>query len=222
MRAVRDLKSADEANSVRVAGKQLREMLERLEAVADLDQIRGIEGEAARCYFGAYGRLITVPAQDFAFALRTRRPPRDRVNALLSFAYALLMGECMAAIETVGLDPQLGYLHALRPGRPALSLDLMEEYRAGWADRLVLTLVNRRQIRVADFEIHDASGGTVQLTEHGRREVITAFREQALRDVNHPLIGRRMKLGLVPFVQAQLLARHLRDPSVPYHPFVWE
>lgn len=222
MKAARDLHSEDGAARVRSCAARIRGVLEQLETVGSLDEIRGIEGEAAREYFSAFGTLIAVPKKDFAFTVRTRRPPRDRVNAMLSFAYALLMGECVSALETVGLDPQVGYLHALRPGRPALALDLMEEYRAGWGDRLVLTLINRRQIRPEHFEAHDEMGGSVQLTEDGRRTLITAFRDRALRPVMHGLLGRAIPLGLVPFVQARLLARHLRDPETVYVPFTWE
>ncbi len=222
MRGARDLHSEDAAARVRAGAGRIRDVLEKLQAVGSLDEIRGIEGEAAREYFGAFGTLIAVPKKEFSFTVRTRRPPRDRVNAMLSFAYALLLGECISALETVGLDPQVGYLHALRPGRPALALDLMEEYRAGWGDRLVLTLINRRQIRPEHFEAWVEMGGSVQLTEGGRRVLITAFRERALRSVRHDVLDRAIPLGLVPFVQARLLARHLREPESVYVPFTWE
>lgn len=222
MRAARNLHSEEAAARVRSAAERIRDALEKLNAVGGLDEIRGVEGDAAREYFSAFGTLISAPKKEFSFTVRTRRPPRDRVNAMLSFAYALIMGECVTALETVGLDPQVGYLHALRPGKQALALDLMEEYRAGWGDRLVLTLINRRQIRPEHFEPRDALGGSVQLTEAGRRALITAFRERALRPVRHDVLARPIPLGLVPFVQARLLARHLRDFETPYIPFTWE
>ena len=222
MRGARGVASKEAAAEVRASADRIREALQQLAMVSSLDEVRGMEGEAAREYFGVFGRLIAVPKKEFSFTVRTRRPPRDRVNAMLSFAYALLMSECVSALETVGLDPQVGYLHALRPGRPGLALDLMEEYRAGWADRLVLTLVNRRQIRPEHFEVFDEMGGSVQLTEDGRKTLITAFRERALRPVRHDVLGRNIPLGLVPFVQARLLARHLRDPETVYVPFAWE
>lgn len=222
MRGARDMDSGEASTTMRASADRIRQVLQSLEMARSLDEVRGMEGEAAREYFSAFGLLITVPKKEFSFTVRTRRPPRDRINALLSFAYALLMSECVSALETAGLDPQLGYLHALRPGRPSLALDLMEEYRQGWVDRLVLTLVNRRQIRVEHFEVWNQMGESVQLTEDGRKILITAFRERALRPIKHEVLGRDVPLGLVPFVQARLLARHLRDPEAVYVPFVWE
>jgi CRISPR-associated protein Cas1 len=149
---------------------------------------------------------------------RTRRPPRDRANALLSFLYALVRGECASALEGVGLDPQVGYLHALRPGRPALALDLMEEFRPIVADRLAVALINRRQLRAADFE--RTPGGGVYLTESGRRAVIDAYQARKEREIEHRLLRQRVPLGLVPHVQARLLARHLRGDLGHYPPYL--
>src|SRR5262249_14745835 len=147
-----------------------------------------------------------------------RRPPRDRVNALLSFLYALLTADCVAAVEGVGLDPQFGYLHVLRPGRPALALDLVEEFRSCVADRLVLTLINRRQIRPEQFE--ERPGGSTTLTRDGRRAVLTAFQQRKQEEVGHSLLKDPVPLGLTPHLQARLLARHLRGELAEYPPFL--
>jgi CRISPR-associated protein Cas1 len=155
----------------------------------------------------------------FAFDGRSRRPPRDRANALLSFLYALVRGECASALEGVGLDPQVGYLHALRPGRPALALDLMEELRPVMADRLAITLINRRQLRPEHFE--ESPGGAVGLTEEGRKAVIIAYQKRKEAEIQHRVLKQAVPLGLVPHVQARLLARHLRRDLKDYPPFLY-
>ncbi len=188
---------------------------EALAEAADTDTVRGIEGQAAADYFAALPRLIRNP--DFTFGGRNKRPPRDPVNALLSFVYTLVRTDCEAALEGVGLDPQVGFLHVLRPGRPALALDLMEELRAWWADRLVLTLVNRRQLRKRDFE--EKPGGAVYLNERGRREVLTAYQKRKQDEVRHPILAEPVPVGLIPYVQARLLARHLRGDLDRYVSF---
>ncbi len=217
--------------------------LETLPDMRTLDGIRGIEGQAASCYFLAFGAMITRPKSEFAFVTRTRRPPRDRVNALLSFVYALLTTDCVAACEGVGLDPQFGYLHCLRPGRPALALDLMEEFRSFFADRLALTLINRRQIQPDHFEARPGEtassafvpeeggdyslesftprpGESVLLTGEGRKTVLSAYHARKQEEVIHPLLQTKTPLGLVPHLQARLLARHLRGDLPSYLPFI--
>ena len=159
----------------------------------------------ARRYFEVFGRLVREGRDVFAMNGRTRRPPLDRMNALLSFLYTLVTADCVAAAEGVGLDPQVGYLHTLRPGRPALALDLMEEFRSVLADRLALTLINRRQLTAGDFE--DRPGGAVSLTEKGRRTVLTAYQERKKEEMTHPVVGEKTPFGLLPHVQARLLAR---------------
>jgi CRISPR-associated protein Cas1 len=221
MRSARDAHSSNAAAAVAGAADELQRLLEELPTMRTLDEVRGVEGEAARVYFGAFGSMILTPRDEFAFALRTRRPPRDRVNALLSFVYALLAGECIAAAETVGLDPQVGFLHGLRPGRPSLALDLMEELRAGWADRLVLTMINRRQLRPDHFEVLQGMGDSVQLTEAGRRVVLTEYRAKQQRQVRHAYIEKSIPLGLVPQVQARIISRCLRGQIADYVPFTW-
>jgi len=186
-----------------------------LQAPADLDVARGIEGQAAAVYFQVFPTLLR--AKDFTFDGRNKRPPRDPVNALLSFVYTLVRGDCEAALEGVGLDPQVGYFHTLRPGRPALALDLMEEFRAWWADRLVLSLINRRQVRLDHFE--PRPGGAVYLNETGRREVLTAYQKRKQETVKHRLFKESMPIGLLPYIQARVLARYLRQDLDAYHPF---
>lgn len=189
---------------------------EALPEAADVDAVRGIEGQMAADYFRAFPHLIRNP--DFAFSGRTRRPPRDAVNALLSFVYALVRSDCEAALEGVGLDPQVGFLHVLRPGRPALALDLMEAPRRWWADRLVLTLLNRRQLRPTHFE--PQPGGAVRLSEAGRKDVLKAYQKRKQEELRHPLFTEPIPLGLIPYVQARLLARHLRGDLDRYVDFV--
>ncbi|NUQ69978.1 MAG: type I-C CRISPR-associated endonuclease Cas1 [Chthonomonadales bacterium] len=216
-RGARDTEDADTEASLREATASLDSLLRSLPEADTVDAIRGIEGQAAAVSFGVFGRLILRDKAEFAFTVRTRRPPRDRVNALLSFLYTLLQGDCTAALEGVGLDPQFGFLHALRPGRPALALDLMEEFRPCIADRLALTLINRRQINPAQFEEHEK--GAVLLNEEGRKIVLTEYQKRKQEEVRHPFLKETTPLGLVPHLQARLLARHLRGDLPSYSPF---
>lgn len=180
---------------------------------------RGIEGEAAAAYFGVFDLLLRVSGDAFRFVTRSRRPPLDRVNALLSFLYAMLGHDCRSALEGVGLDPQVGFLHADRPGRAGLALDLMEELRPVLADRLALSLINRRQIEAIDFRVEE--GGAVALTEGARKAVLIAWQERKRNELKHPFLGEAAPLGLVPHLQALLLARHLRGDLDAYPPFLW-
>lgn len=182
--------------------------------------VRGIEGEAAAAYFGVFDHLLLVPGDAFRFTTRSRRPPLDRVNALLSFLYAMLGHDCRSALESVGLDPQIGFLHADRPGRSSLALDLMEELRPVLADRLALSLINRRQLGVADFRVEE--GGAVSLTEGARKAVLVAWQERKRDELRHPFLGESAPLGLVPHLQALLLARHLRGDLDAYPAFIWK
>ena len=217
LRGARD-GSGEPSELLRQAAGELEGVLKRLHTIDELDVVRGAEGEAARVYFQAFSSLIRAERETFTFERRSRRPPRDRTNALLSFLYALLREECAGALEGVGLDPQVGYLHALRPGRPALALDLMEELRPLAADRLAVTLINRRQLRAASFDLLE--GGAVRLTDEGRRTVLSAYQERKKRPVTHRLLRQKVALGLVPHVQARLLARHLRGDLAHYPPYV--
>jgi CRISPR-associated protein Cas1 len=201
------------------AAVYMARVLGRLRATYDLDEIRGCEGDAARTYFGVFGYMVRSDRTAMSPDGRSRRPPRDPANALLSFLYALLRAECASALEGVGLDPQVGYLHALRPGRPALALDLMEELRPVLADRLVITLINRRQLGRNHFE--NGPGGAVQMTDEGRRAVIVAYQKRKEEEIRHRVLKQSIPLGLVPHVQARLLARHLRNDIKDYPPFLY-
>lgn len=183
------------------------------------DALRGSEGEAANLYFAAFDHLIRSPDPGLRWTARSRRPPRDPMNALLSFLYTLLTHDCRSACETVGLDPAVGFLHRDRPGRPSLALDLMEELRAPLADRLALSLVNRRQLREGDFRRME--GGAVLLSDEARRTVLTAWQDRKREERQHDFLDEKAPLGLVPHLQAQLLARHLRGDIDAYTPWFW-
>jgi CRISPR-associated protein Cas1 len=208
-------KSAIEAAITRFGG-----LLRAVQLCDDLDTLRGMEGEAARLYFGVFNDLVRSPDSEICFRGRSRRPPLDPVNALLSFLYTLLTHDCRSAAEAVGLDPAVGFLHRDRPGRPSLALDLMEEMRPAFADRLALTLLNRRQIRIQDFHIHN--NGAVLLTDEGRKTVLTSWQERKKVERKHPFLDEPAPLGLAPFLQAQLLARHLRGDLDAYPPWFWK
>ncbi len=218
LRASREARDPEQAEALRIPAEAIGKLLLSLPNMSTVDEVRGIEGQAAACYFSVFGSMITQAKSEFAFATRTRRPPRDRVNAMLSFVYSLLTGDCVAAAEGVGLDPQFGYLHVLRPGRPALALDLMEEFRSYIADRLVLTLINKRQITPDHFE--ERPGDSVLLTADGRKTVLAAYQARKQEQVSHPLLQNTTHLGLIPHLQARVLARHLRGDLPNYLPFV--
>jgi CRISPR-associated protein Cas1 len=217
-RGAREAKNEEEAKLLTRRADDLAASLRALPAAADLDTLRGIEGEAARQYFSGLNLLVRAD-QRVAFQMdgRSRRPPRDRFNALLSFLYAMWMNDCRSALEAAGLDPQVGFLHALRPGRAALALDLMEEFRP-WADRLALSLINRGQVSADDFSLRE--GGGVSLEANARKAVVVAYQERKREELSHPLLAQTVPLGLAPLVQARLLARAVRDDASPYVPFV--
>ena len=218
LRSARDSTNESDEAELRATALRLGVLLGQVRESADLDALRGLEGNAARAYFAAFARMVRADRRAFAPDGRSRRPPRDRVNALLSFCYALLRAECEAALEGVGLDPQVGYLHALRPGRPALALDLMEELRAAVVDRLALRMINRRQIRVEHFD--ETPGGAVSLNEAGRRATLAAYQKHKESATPHRLLKELVPVGLIPHVQARLLARHLRDDLKHYLPYI--
>ena len=217
-RGAREVKAEEESHVLTRLADDLAASLRALPGVTSLDALRGVEGEAARQYFSGLNLLVRPDQREF-FAMngRTRRPPRDRFNAMLSFLYSMWMNDCRSALEAAGLDPQVGYLHALRPGRAALALDLMEEFRP-WADRLALTLINRAQLAAKDFVLRE--GGGVLLEPDARKTVVVAFQERKKDEINHPLLAQSVPLGLVPLVQARLMARSLREDGAPYVPFV--
>ncbi len=214
-RAVRDY--GDPTTKLNQTEQRLTVAARAAQSAPDLDRLRGIEGEAANTYFSSFGHLLRTP--DMTFSGRSRRPPRDPVNSLMSFLYVLLAADCRAALETVGLDPQMGFLHRDRPGRSSLALDMMEEFRAPLADRVCLTLLNRRQIRKSDFR-HEETGG-VFLKENARKTVLTAWQNRKRTTLIHPFLNKKMQLGLIPHIQAQLLAQHLRGDLDGYPAYVW-
>ena len=219
LRGGRESGNPEESAILGRTARKLASCLSILSTCKDLEQIRGIEGDAARAYFETFNCLIKADRETFRFETRNRRPPRDPTNALLSFVYALLLNDCIGAIEGVGLDPQVGYLHALRPGRASLALDLMEELRPVIADRLTLTLINRRQITAGDFD--ERPGGAVYLNDRGRREVIVAYQKRKQEEIYHPVLERKIPIGLIPHIQARLLARFLRGDIEEYIPFLY-
>lgn len=217
LRGARDVKQDTDRRALVRAAQSLAASQRALPAAASLDEVRGIEGEAARGYFAAMNHLLRLDVREsFAIDGRSRRPPRDLMNALLSFVYSMWMNDCRSACEAAGLDPQVGYLHAVRPGRAALALDLVEEFRP-FADRLALSLVNRLQLQPDDFDVRE--GGAVQLSEHARKTVVVAFQERKQDVLTHPLLAESVPLGVVALVQARLLAKHVRGEAAAYPPF---
>lgn len=219
LRAGRESSSEAESSSLQREANHLGESIPKLQSAADLDSVRGLEGDGARRYFDVFALMVKEDREGFAMNGRSRRPPRDRVNALLSFLYTLVTTDCAAACEGVGLDPQVGFLHALRPGRPALALDFVEEFRAMLADRLALTLINRKQITREDFQEHP--GGGVLLHPEGRKKVVVAYQQRKQEELMHPITQEKTPLGLLPHVQARLFARHLRGDLDAYPPFLY-
>ena len=213
---LREQRNHGESADLAKAAQMLAALLENIRHARSVPQLLGLEGEAASLYFGAFPHLLRAP--DFAFSGRVRRPPSDPVNALLSFAYTLLASECASALAGVGLDPYVGFLHQDRPGRLSLALDLMEELRAPMADRFVLTLINRGQIKSTDF-VTEATGG-VRLTDDARKTLLTAYQERKKETLRHTYLNESIELGLIPHAQSLLLARHLRGDMAHYTPFV--
>jgi CRISPR-associated protein Cas1 len=222
-RAIRD--HADTAvvanlDGLRVAEARLSDIARRCLKEQSTDELRGLEGEAAQTYFSVFNHLIVQQTENFSFRGRSRRPPLDAINALMSLLYTLLTHDFRSACEACGLDPAVGFLHRDRPGRPSLALDLVEELRPVLADRLLLSLINRRQIAPSGFQTLE--NGAVLLTDEARRTVLVAYQERKKDEVQHPFLGERTSFGLLPFIQAQLLARHLRGDLDAYPPFVWK
>ncbi|HOZ49864.1 MAG TPA: type I-C CRISPR-associated endonuclease Cas1c [Candidatus Hydrogenedentes bacterium] len=204
--------------AITTALEHLAALLRTLRAALSLDEVRGIEGDAARAYFGVFDHLITVQKEDFFFASRNRRPPLDNTNALLSFIYTLLTHDMASALEGVGLDPAVGFLHRDRPGRPSLALDLIEELRPFLADRLTLSLINRMQVKGKGFA--KSESGAVAMDDATRKEVLVAYQKRKQEEIQHPFIGEKIEIGLLPHVQALLMARYLRGDLDDYPPFL--
>ncbi len=219
LRGARD--AEDETDREIISGKAeiLATSIRNLPGAEDLSIARGIEGDAAKQYFSSLTYLTRHDIRGaFAMNGRTRRPPLDRMNALLSFLYSMVMNDCRSALETVGLDPQLGFLHVVRPGRAALALDLMEEFRAVLADRLALTLINRGQIAYKDFDMRE--GGAVQMSDDARKTLVVAYQEKKQEEILHPLLERKVPIGLLPMLQARFMARTIRGETESYIPFL--
>jgi len=219
-RYLRDYADSEASAAVERATRDLSFQLERVLVTEDIDELRGIEGEGTRTYYGAFDHLILEAKDVFCFRRRSRRPPLDPVNALLSFLYSLLAHDCSAALETVGLDPQVGFLHSMRPGRDSLALDVMEELRPYLVDRLSLSMINTRQLSIKDFEVQE--GGAVLLNDEGRKKVIQAWQSRKRELIIHPYLQERIEIGLVAYAQALLLARCVRGDLDAYPPFLWK
>lgn len=220
LRGLRDHENLAGTDKLKREADFLKRYLTRILRTSSLDDVRGVEGEAARRYFSALNELILVEKDSFYLRGRNRRPPLDRVNAMLSFAYSLLRTEVQSALETVGLDPAVGFLHRDRPGRPSLALDMMEEFRSYLADRLVLTLINRRQVHPDDFVRKE--NGAILLKAELKKELITAWQKRKREEIRHPFLDENIPLGLLPYSQALLLARHIRGDLEEYPPFLWK
>lgn len=219
-RLLRDHADVIDFELVKSTIDKMTELVNVLETTDDLDSVRGIEGIAANFYFGCFNELILSNKYQFLMLNRNRRPPLDRINALLSFLYTLLTHEMVAALESVGLDPQAGFLHRDRPGRQSLALDLIEELRPYYADRLAITLINRKQISPDGFNIKE--NGAVLMDDETRKEVLTAWQKRKQDIIVHPYLGEKVALGLIPYIQAMLLARHIRGDIEDYPPFLWK
>jgi CRISPR-associated protein Cas1 len=217
LRSARDAPD-DDAPALRQAAEAIDRAIKGAVRAESVDSARGYEGEGAHVYFGVFNRLIRDGEYGFAMDTRERRPPRDPLNALLSFLYAVLLHEVTAALLATGLDPAVGFLHRDRPGRPSLGLDLMEELRAAVADRAALALVNRKQVKADGFVREE--GGAVRMNDTTRKTVLTDWQERRRQIVKHPVTGEEVLLGAVPHVQARLLARFLRGDLPEYPPFV--
>lgn len=219
-RAARDHGLRIDADAVKAASAKLRDSLERVRECSAEDSLRGIEGEAASIYFGVFDEMVLRDKEAFRFGGRVRRPPTDAMNAMLSLFYTVLAQDCASALEGVGLDPYVGFLHADRPGRRSLALDMMEELRPVAVDRFVLTAVNNRVVSPECFERRET--GEVRLTEEGRRALFGAWQDRKKDVIVHPFLKEKVPRGLVPHVQALLLARHVRGDLDGYPPFLWK
>lgn len=219
-RATRDHPQRVPVEKLKILSAQMAAALPYIERCQDPGELLGWEGEAAQRYFDGFGELILQQKADFVFTTRSRRPPLDNINALLSFAYTLLARECTAALQSVGLDPYVGFLHRPRPGRRSLALDLMEELRAVFADRFVLTCVNQKILNAKHLQ--QQGSGAVLLTDEGRRAFLAAWQRKKQEQITHPFLDEKLPWGLVPYVQALLLARTLRGDLNQYPPFFWK
>jgi len=219
-RALRDHADKINEGEMRTAVLRLNRQLDLVKQAFSLDTLRGIEGDSAHIYFNVFDHLIVAQKDRFSFLERNRRPPLDNVNCLLSFIYTLLMHDVRSALEAVGLDPAVGFLHRDRPGRPGLALDVMEEFRPYIADRLTLSLINLQQVQGKGFK--SVETGAVTMDDEARKIVLVAYQERKQEEITHPFLGEKIKVGMLFHVQAQLMARYLRGDLDGYPPFIWK
>lgn len=217
-RTIRDHSEKINVERLRTTSKYIVGNINRVYELNNFDQLRGFEGIIARNYFSVFDDMILAQKKDFNMIERTKRPPLDNLNCMLSYLYTILSLEMRSALETVGLDPYVGFMHALRAGRPALALDLMEELRAYMVDRVVLTLINRKQMTKKDF--FQKEGGGVLMKDEGRKKLLNAWQERKKEIITHPVLKEKVEIGLIPYVQAQLLSKHLRNELPEYIPFL--
>ncbi|MBU2514677.1 type I-C CRISPR-associated endonuclease Cas1c [bacterium] len=218
-RMLRNNPNCQGVTELKIAVAELKRILQKTQSISELDVLRGKEGEAANSYFKVFQYLIIQQKESFIFSGRNRRPPRDPINALLSFIYAIMLQDCVSALEGVGLDPYVGYLHRDRPGRQSLALDLLEEFRAFLGDRLALSLINLQQIKKDDFQYSE--NGAVLMSDNARKALLTAYQKRKQEMLKHPILKENIKIGLLFHVQALLLSRHIRGDLDYYPAFVW-
>lgn len=219
-RALRDHPEKIDVGAMSHTSQKLSSSLRRLQTEAPLDIVRGIEGESAGAYFDVFDHLVTSQKDDFKFCERNRRPPLDNINCLLSFIYTLLMHDVRSALESVGLDPAVGFLHRDRPGRYGLALDLMEEFRPFFADRLALSLINLGQVQAKGFKQKES--GAVWMDDDTRKTVLVSYQKRKQEEIEHPFLQEKVAIGLLPYAQALLMARYLRGDIDNYPPFIWK
>ena len=214
----RFIRDNGEDKAIENVANDLRRCKDKVFNADTIDSVRGFEGEAANYYFSVFSRLLLNQKEDFVFMGRNRRPPKDAINAMLSFVYKLIGNDMTSALETVGLDPYIGFMHTLRPGRASLSLDMMEELRAYLGDRLVLSLINRKQISIKDF-IKQGEEGII-MTDAGRKTILTAWQNRKREQITHPYLNEKISIGLLPYVQATMMARYIREDIDDYPVFL--
>lgn len=219
-RAIRDHEDNIDVNKLEVVSTYIKNRISNLQKSKTLDEVRGIEGDCAKAYFGVFNEFILQQKDGFYMQDRNKRPPTDNLNALLSFLYTLLAHDIQSALETVGLDPYVGFLHRDRPGRSSLALDIMEEFRAYLVDRLALSLINRRQITISGFTRKES--GAVLMDSETKKEVLMAWQKRKQEKITHPFLNEKVNVGLLPYVQALLMARYLRGDLESYPPFLWK
>jgi CRISPR-associated protein Cas1 len=217
-RTIRDNSDKMDISNLKIASNYMAENINKVYEFDDLDKLRGFEGINAKNYFSVFSDMIISQKKDFSFSMRSKRPPLDNLNCMLSYLYTILSLEVGSALETVGIDPYVGFMHSIRPGRASLALDIMEELRAYLVDRLVITMVNLSQISKKDFL--QKEGGGVLMTDEGRKKILKCWQDRKKEIITHPFINEKIEIGLLPYVQAQLLSKCLRGDLSEYNPFL--